>query len=199
MLIRLNFVFLILVLHACVYNDQFDYLLELDRQEYGAKSLNQSYIEELYGVWNSAYNTREYPVYLSAIESLMDSGYFNTASSFSDQVDTTLLSPQELSKLYLFRGEINMMQSNANMAIKYFHHAFIEFPIFPEEIGYNRLKYYNNAVFTLLDSEKCDEGKMYFDSLQSTAEQYPDLLYYIGGNSRIEDYQMHIEKYCGND
>jgi len=171
-------------------------LLESDRDVYQASTLSQNMLNRIDDLWEKEYEEKDYSSYVDLIDSLLNSRYLQSANALSEKIKTETVHPQRLSKLYDMKGTICTYTQQPDSAIFFFRHAFINYPGFPEFEGHNKLWFYNNATMAMLEARRCLDTKAYYDSLIVVSLKFSDSLFYIGGKTRLKDFEKHIETIC---
>lgn len=167
-----------------------------DENHFEVDTIDQTTKHLLDSIWNKPYKSNEYEAYIKTLNILLKKGYLHSADKLSSKVDTKNISPERLTGFYDVLGTICMYTERPDSAIYYFRHVYIHYPIAPQYVGHNQLHFYNNAVTSMIEAYRCKDAKLYFDSLMITVSQYPDSLFYIGGEQRIQNFRQHIHTIC---
>lgn len=170
--------------------------IRTDEQIFNTERLDPQFTKRVIDLWEEEYKSTDYEIYVRTLDILLRNGYVYTAEALAKKVKTKTVTPERLTGFYESLGVICMHTSKFDSAIYFFRHAYLAFPKVPQYVGHNQLHFYNDAVMTWIEAERCEESQIYFDSLITVTMKYPDSLFYIGGEQRLEEFRDHIQTIC---
>lgn len=192
-----NHIFLIIMVisYQCSVEEKIEDSFQLDEGKFQTIPMKIEEYDEVKRLWSSEYSKHRLHEYIIAMRDLRDHGYFETALKLSDKIDSTELTNQEKSQLYLYLGNIYSAKKMTSKAIKYYRFSYLKYP-FNQDSGYNTISFYADALVANLHENGCKDAPYYLDSLILEGKNYPEKLWVIGGESQIEEFRELIDEIC---
>lgn len=179
-------------------NDSFTYIeerMKIDEEKYSIKPDDQ-FRKRIITLWNSDYDSLGYYKYERFLDTLLQNAYVRTAEAMITKVKINEIPENKRARLYESKGYICKYTSKPDSAIYYFRYSYLLHPILPEFNGHNEIHFYDEAVMTYIESENCIKSKLYYDSLLNVINKYPDSIFYIGGELKLEELKYYINLIC---
>ena len=168
----------------------------LDEEEYAVFGPDSRFKNRIINFWIAGYDSIGYNQYEKKIDTLLQYGYLRAAEAMASKVKINEIHPHKRVNFYESMGIITKYTSKPDSAIYYFRYVYLLYPKVPAYVGHNQLHFYNEAVMTSIEAERCEESRIYLDSLMMTVEKFPDSLFYIGGDLRLEEFRNYISMIC---
>lgn len=168
----------------------------VDEEQYEVVGPDDKFKQRVSLIWELGYDSVGYNQFEKIIDTLLQYGYLRAAEAMASKVKINDIHPHKRTNFYESMGIICKYTLKPDSAIYYFRYVYLLHPKVPEYIGHNQLHFYDEAVMTYIESENCVEAKLYYDSLLKVINKYPDSIFYIGGELKLEELDYYINLIC---